>query len=145
MSSSPPGLNANASAFEPAPKRPLGTDEGRSTSDDSAGGWQTYSRAAKKPPPQVPSEFKPLVKVLKRQLAEGVVQLESSLLGQLLSQEVARLNLIYERAGVARLKEYTALAAERGIVTTTRESADGHNYIALHPAYRRKAAATAVA
>ncbi|KAM5539109.1 hypothetical protein V8D89_007332 [Ganoderma adspersum] len=146
-SSSPPGLNVNASAFEPTPKpvASFGIDEGSSASDDGAGGWQTYSRAAKKPPLQVPSEFKPLVKVLKRQLAEGVVQLESSLLGQLLSQEVARLNLIYERAGVARLKEYTALAAERGIVTTTRESADGHNYIALHPAYRRKAAAAAMA
>nr|VWO98768.1 N/A [Ganoderma boninense] len=145
LSSSPPGLNVNASSFKPIP-RPIasfGTDEGGSGGDDGAG-WQTYSRAVKKPPPQLPSEFKPLVKVLKRQLVEGVVQLESSLLGQLLSQEVTRLSLIYERAGVARLKEYTALAAERGIVTTTRESADGHNYIALHPAYRRKAAVAAV-
>ena len=124
------------------------TDDALAARDDcdrpGADQRQTHTPAAKKRP-ALPSEFKPLVKVLKRQLAEGVVQLESSLLGQLLSQEVARLNLIYERAGVARLKEYTALAAERGIVTTTRESADGHNYIALHPAYRRKAAATAVA
>ena len=144
--STPPGLNTNASAFEPVPKpvASFGADEGSRAGDDDAG-WQTYTRAAKKTPPQVPSEFKPLVKVLKRQLAEGVVQLESSLLGQLLSQEVARLSLIYERAGVTRLKEYTTLAAERGIVTTTREGADGHNYIALHPAYRRKTAAAAAA
>ena len=101
--------------------------------------WQTYTRAAKKRP-ALPSEFKPLVRVLKRQLAEGVAQVESSQLGQFLSQEVPRLSIIYERAGVTRLKEYTALAAEKGIVTMTREGADGHNYIALHPTYRRKAA-----
>lgn len=140
LSSGPPGLNANASAFEPVlnPTASFGAD----CTNEGPGGdeWQTYSRVAKKPPPQVPSEFKPLVKVLKRQLAEGVVRLESSLLGQLLSQEVARLSIIYERAGVTRLKEYTTLAAKRGIVTTTREGADGHNYIVLHPAYRRKAA-----
>ncbi|PIL23777.1 hypothetical protein GSI_13527 [Ganoderma sinense ZZ0214-1] len=143
LSSSPPRLNANASSFEPTPRSVASFGADESSGGDDSAGWQTYSRAAKKPPPQVPSEFKPLVKVLKRQLVEGVVQLESSLLGQLLSQEVTRLSLIYERAGVARLKDYTALAAERSIVTTTRESADGHNYIALHPAYRRKAAAAA--
>lgn len=102
-------------------------------------GWQTCSRAAKKRP-ALPSEFKPLVRVLKRQLAEGIAQVESSQLGQFLSQEVPRLGTIYERAGVARLKEYTALAAEQGIVVMSRESADGHNYVALHPAYRRKGA-----
>ncbi len=89
------------------------------------------------------TEFKPLVKVLKRQLAEGIVQVESSQLGQFLSQEVPRLASIYERAGVTRLKEYTAVAAEQGIVTLTREGVDGHNYVALHPAYRRKAATLA--
>ncbi|TBU32227.1 hypothetical protein BD309DRAFT_945899 [Dichomitus squalens] len=65
--------------------------------------------------------------------------LESSMLGSLLSQEVARLNTIYERAGVTKLKEYTALAAERGVVAKTNDSGDGHNYITLHPAYRRTA------
>ena len=105
--------------------------------DGGGAEWHTYSRVTVKKRP-LPSEFKPLVKVLKRQLAEGIVRVESSQLGQFLSQEVARLALVYERAGVSRLKEYTALAAEQGIVTLSREGADGHNYVALHPAYRRK-------
>ncbi|RDX48394.1 hypothetical protein OH76DRAFT_1404995 [Lentinus brumalis] len=131
-------LNASAAPFvfkATIPARSVETSK-----DPNDLGWETYSRAAKKRPVQLPSEFKPLVKVLKRQLAEGVVQVESSQLGQFLSQEVPRLSVIYERAGVARLKEYTALAAEQGIVTMTREGADGHNYIALHPTHRRKAA-----
>ena len=126
-------LNASAAPFVFTATLPA-----KPTDDDA--GWDTYSRAAKKRPVQLPPEFKPLVKVLKRQLVEGVVQVESSQLGQFLSQEVPRLSIIYERAGVTRLKEYTALAAEKGIVTMTREGADGHNYIALHPTYRRKAA-----
>ncbi|KAH9853992.1 NYN domain-containing protein [Lenzites betulinus] len=102
--------------------------------------WQTSTRAAKKRvPAHVPAEFKPLVKVLKRQLAAGMARVESSQLGTLLSTEAAPLTAVYERAGVARLKEYTALAADLGIVTLSRESADGHNYIALHPVHRRKA------
>ena len=99
---------------------------------------QTHTPAAKKRP-ALPSEFKPLVRVLKRQLAEGVAEVESSQLGQFLSEEVPRLGSIYERAGVGRLKEYTALAAEKRIVVMTREGAEGHNYVALHPAYRRTA------
>ncbi|KAI0747887.1 NYN domain-containing protein [Daedaleopsis nitida] len=125
----PHPVNANANASDPT----------------GSGGedWQTYTRAAKKRAPgaaPLPAEFRPLVRVLKRQLAEGVVHVESSQLGQFLSQEVPRLSAIYERAGVGRLKEYTALAAEQGVVTLSRDGADGHNYVTLHPAHRRKAA-----
>ena len=95
--------------------------------------WQTYTRAAKKGS-ALPSEFKPLVRVLKRRLAEGVAQVESSQLGQFLSQEVPRLGSVYERAGVARLKEYIALAVEQRVVIISREGTDGHYYVALHPA-----------
>ncbi|RPD65887.1 hypothetical protein L227DRAFT_569828, partial [Lentinus tigrinus ALCF2SS1-6] len=133
-------LNASAApfVFNSGAAFPAKSTETFHDSNDS--GWETYSRAAKKRPVQLPPEFKPLVKVLKRQLVEGVVQVESSQLGQFLSQEVPRLSIIYERAGVTRLKEYTALAAEQGIITMTREGADGHNYIALHPMHHRKAA-----
>ncbi|KAI0721529.1 NYN domain-containing protein [Cerioporus squamosus] len=135
-------LNASAAPFVLNATIPAKYTDAVNDPNDS--GWETYSRAAKKRPVQLPSEFKPLVKVLKRQLVEGVVQVESSQLGQFLSQEVPRLSIIYERAGVTRLKEYTALAAEQGIITMTREGADGHNYIALHPMHRRKAATTIV-
>ncbi len=117
---------------------PAAADNGRGDDDGTA--WQTFSRAAaKKRAAHVPAEFRPLVKVLKRQLAAGVVRVESSQLGTLLSAEAAPLSVVYERAGVTRLKEYTALAADVGIVTLSRESVDGHNYVALHPVHRRKA------
>ncbi|KAI0670616.1 hypothetical protein C8Q78DRAFT_136212 [Trametes maxima] len=137
------GLSASATPFIFAPSQPANPTTlpaHDSTGDDDDGTtWQTFSRVAKKRPAQIPSEFKPLVKVLKRQLAEGTSRVESSQLGTLLSAEAAHLSTIYERAGVTRLKEYTALAAEMGIVTLSKERVDGHNYIALHPVHRRKA------
>lgn len=116
---------------------------GRGVGDDTDHAdpaWQTFSRAAaKKRAAHVPAEFRPLVKVLKRQLAAGAARVESSQLGTLLSAEAAPVSAVYERAGVTRLKEYTALAADVGIVTLSRESIDGHNYVALHPVHRRRA------
>lgn len=136
-SSGLPVLDPNVFASEHALEHVTASGEQGCSGDGAA--WQTYSRAVKKPLRHVPDEFKPLVKVLKRKLAEGVVQLESSLLGKLLSKEGVALRLVYDRAGVERLKDYTKLAASRGVVTKTPEGADGHSYVALHSAFRRSA------
>lgn len=137
--------SSNALPIRPRSAAPAATvtyddRSGRGISDDADPAWQTFSRAAaKKRAAHVPAEFRPLVKVLKRQLAAGAARVESSQLGTLLAAEAAPLSVVYERAGVTRLKEYTALAADVGIVTLSRESVDGHNYVALHPVHRRKA------
>ncbi|KAM5530482.1 hypothetical protein V8D89_015836 [Ganoderma adspersum] len=129
-SSGLPALDPNVFASEPALEHVTPSGEEGGSGDGAA--WQTYSPAVKKPLRHIPDEFKPLVKVLKRKLVEGVVQLESSLLGQLLSKE-----------GVPLRLDYTKLVASRGIVTKTSEGTDGHSYIALHSAFRRSATAIA--
>ncbi|OSD02831.1 hypothetical protein PYCCODRAFT_1425067 [Trametes coccinea BRFM310] len=116
---------------------PTDDDDG----DDNDGEWETHSHVAKKARPnpgEIPAEFRPLVKVLKRQITAGVFRVESSQLGTLLSAEGGQPKAIYERAGVSQLKEYTAKAAELGVVKLSKPSPNGHNFIMLHPAHRRK-------
>jgi len=74
-------------------------------------GWETVARQ----PKAVPDEFKPLVKILKRQRVEGISNLVFSQVGALLSQEMPT-SSIYEKAGVTKLKEYIALAETEKIV-----------------------------
>ncbi|KAH9901147.1 NYN domain-containing protein [Cubamyces lactineus] len=126
------------SSLMPTPSVPQPTYQDEDEDDGIA--WQTFARVAKKRPAQIPAEFKPLVKVLKRQFYQGTTRVESSQLGTLLSEEKTPASTVYERAGVSRLKEYTALAAEMGIVTLSKESANGHNWVTLNPVHRRKAA-----
>lgn len=111
------------------------TDADKDERDEAP--WQT---SAKKRPKQIPAEFKPLVKVLKRQFYQGTTRVESSQLGTLLSDEKNPPSAVYKQAGVSRLKEYTALAAEMGIVTLGKESANGQGWVALNPVHRKKAA-----
>ncbi|KZT65465.1 DUF537-domain-containing protein [Daedalea quercina L-15889] len=94
------------------------------------------------PPPPVGSakrafvpHFRPLVKVLRQRLKEGVQQLAYSELGTLLRQECPN---VYEQAGVSKLKEYCNLAEEAQVVILTENAygpggVDGQRWVSLHP------------
>ncbi|CDO76531.1 hypothetical protein BN946_scf184750.g11 [Trametes cinnabarina] len=134
-SSSFGGYPASASSSR-VPPRDLPTDEEEEDGEE----WETYSHVAKKARPSsapIPQEFQPLVKVLRQQISQGVFRVESSQLGTLLSA-MGQSTAIYERAGATRLKEYTAKAAEAGVVKLSKPSPDGHHYIMLHPTHRKK-------
>jgi len=92
---------------------------------------------APKPLPSggVPPEFRPLIKVLKRELKQGNRKIAFSDLGTLLRQESPA---VYERAGVAKLKDYTNLAEDAGIVVIKDNiygpgGVDGQRWVSLHP------------
>ncbi|OBZ75185.1 hypothetical protein A0H81_04566 [Grifola frondosa] len=93
--------------------------------------------AARPSKPSTPPGFHVLVKILRREYAAGIRYVPGSQLGSLLSQERS-LSSIYERAGVTRLKEYTALAEKHKLVIVGKEDRNGQNWIALHPAYYKK-------
>ncbi|EPT05869.1 hypothetical protein FOMPIDRAFT_1021065 [Fomitopsis schrenkii] len=83
----------------------------------------------------VAAHFRPLVKVLRARLREGVQQVAYSELGTLLRQECAS---VYEQAGVAKLKEYTGLAEDAHVVLLTENvygpgGVDGQRWVSLHP------------
>lgn len=86
-------------------------------------------------PKTIPPEFMPIVKVLKKQQKLGQDRLDFSMLGSLLRQECPN---AYERAGVTKLKEYTNLAQEHGIVVSEDDihgpgGIDGQRWVSLHP------------
>lgn len=86
-------------------------------------------------PKTIPPEFMPIVKVLKKQQKQGQDRLDFSMLGSLLRQECPN---AYERAGVTKLKEYTNLAQEHGIVVSEDDihgpgGIDGQRWVSLHP------------
>ncbi|TFY68934.1 hypothetical protein EVJ58_g724 [Rhodofomes roseus] len=90
----------------------------------------------------VPPPLRPLVKVLKQRLKEGVPQVAYSELGTLLRQE---LPTVYEQAGVSKLKEYSCLAEEAGVVIITENvygpgGVDGQRWVSLHPRLLKGAA-----
>lgn len=90
----------------------------------------------------VPAHFRPLVKVLKRQLKDGVKKVDYSMLGSLLRQESPT---VYEQAGVTKLREYACLAEEAGVVVIKENKngpggVDGQRWVSLH--YRLAKAAT---
>lgn len=79
----------------------------------------------------VPRRFEALVRVLQQERAEGVRRVPSSKLGSMLGP------LVYEQAGVTRLKDYSLLAEELGIVKVGKEDMDRGNYwLSLRAAYR---------
>lgn len=83
----------------------------------------------------VAAHFRPLVKVLRQRLREGVQQVAYSELGSLLRQECPS---VYEQAGVTKLKEYTCLAEEAQVVFLTENvygpgGVDGQRWVSLHP------------
>ncbi|KZT11505.1 uncharacterized protein LAESUDRAFT_720753 [Laetiporus sulphureus 93-53] len=87
------------------------------------------------PSKKVPAHFKALVKVLKQQLKDGNKKVSYSDLGTLLRQESS---MLYEKAGVTKLKDYTALAEEAGVVVVKENrygpgGVDGQKWVSLHP------------
>ena len=83
----------------------------------------------------VAAHFRPLVKVLRQRLREGVQQVPYSELGTLLRQECAS---VYEQAGVTKLKEYANLAEEAQVALLTENvygpgGVDGQRWVSLHP------------
>lgn len=136
LSSRPLGLTTNAYIFRPAPESAasFGANSTKNRGHNNTdAGRQKYPRAGK----NVPTEFMPLVKVLEQKLAKGVLEVESSSLGQLLSQEATQLSHIYHSAGVTQLKDYVAVATRHGIITARPKDGDGHSYVALSTALRR--------